>query len=191
MLITATFAPNESKEYSEENDFFRVLEANGLLTLIFYFNGKEVSRAENIKEGFAEKFLTERFNKVLVTNKQATAQDIQFVARLGHEVEYNKTPVGDVNITNTTGAFGQSQKTVTNTSTQLLAAKPERRYFLIQNNDASGDVYVTLDGTAATTAKGIKIAAGGSYECQNFNPSGAIFAIGSIASNANVVTVEG
>jgi hypothetical protein len=191
MLITATFAPNESKEYSEENDFFRVLEATGLLTLIFYFNGKEVSRAENIKEGFAEKFLTERFNKVLVTNKQATAQDIQFVARLGHEVEYNKTPVGDVNITNTTGAFSQSQKTVTNASAQLLAANPARRYFLIQNNDASGDVYVTLDGTAATTAKGIKIAAGGSYECQNFNASGAIFAIGSIASNANVVTVEG
>ena len=157
MLITATFAANEAKEYSEENDFFRVLEATGLLTLIFYFNGKEVSRAENIKEGFAEKFLTERFNKVLVTNKEATAQVIQFVARLGHEVEYNKTPVGDVNIINNTGAFSQSQKTVTNASTQLLAANPARRYLLIQNNDASGDVYVTLDGTAATNAKGIKL----------------------------------
>lgn len=191
MLITATFAAGESKEYAEENDFFRVLESTGLMTLIFYFNGKEVSRAENIKEGYSEKFLTERFNKVLITNKEATAQDIQFVARLGHEVDYNKTPVGDVNINNVNGAFSQSQKTVTNASAQLLAANPARRYFLIQNNDASGDVYVTLDGTAATTAKGIKIAAGGSYECQNFNPSGAIFAIGSIASNANVVTVEG
>ena len=191
MLITATFAAGESKEYAEENDFLRVLEATGLLSLIFYFNGKEVSRAENIKEGYSEKFLTERFNKVLITNKEATAQDIQFVARLGHEVEYNKTPVGDVNITNTTGAFAQSQKTVTNASTQLLSANPARRYFLIQNNDAIGDVYVTLDGTAATTAKGIKIAAGGSYECQNFNPSGEIFAIGSIASNAIVVVVEG
>lgn len=191
MLITATFAAGESKEYAEENDFFRVLEASGLLSLIFYFNGKEISRAENINEGFSEKFLTERFNKVLITNKAAVSQDIQFVARLGHEVEYNKTPVGDVIVTNVNGAFSQSQKTVTNASAQLLAANPARRYCLIQNNDASGDVYVTLDGTAATTAKGIKIAAGGSYEVQNFNPTGAIFAIGSIASNANVVTVEG
>lgn len=191
MLITATFAAGESKEYAEENDFLRVLEATGLLSLIFYFNGKEVSRAENIKEGYSEKFLTERFNKVLITNKEATAQDIQFVARLGHEVDYNKTPVGDVNITNVNGAFSQSQKTVTNASAQLLAAKPSRRYLLIQNNDPSGDVYVTLDGNAATYMNAIKIGAGGSYECTNFNPTGAIFAIGSIASNANVVTVEG
>ena len=132
MLITATFAAGESKEYAEENDFFRVLESSGLLSLIFYFNGKEVSRAENIKEGYSEKFLTERFNKVLITNKEATAQDIQFVARLGHEVDYNKTPVGDVNITNVNGAFSQLQKTVTNASAQLLGANPARRYFLIQ-----------------------------------------------------------
>jgi hypothetical protein len=191
MLIKETFTAGQSKEFTEENDFFRVLEAKGEMTLIFYFNGKEVGRAEKVKEGYAEKFLIERFNRVVIKNEDMFQQTIQFVARLGHEVEYNKTPVGDVNITNTTGPFVHVQKTVTNASAELLAERPARRYLIIQNNDTSGDVYVTLDGTAATTSKGIKIAAGGSYECQNFNPSGAIYAVGSIASNANVVVVEG
>lgn len=102
----------------------------------------------------------------------------------------NRT-IGNVAITNINGAFTQAQATVTNASGQLLAAKANRRYLLVQNNDASADVYVTLDGTAATTAKGIKIAAGGSLELQGFVPIGQVNAIGSVASNANVVTVEG
>lgn len=89
------------------------------------------------------------------------------------------------------GAFLNYQETVTNASTMMLAAKANRRYLLIQNNDTTGIVYVTLDGTAATAAKGIKLAPGGSLELQGYVPSGAIYAIGSIASNTNCVAVEG
>lgn len=103
----------------------------------------------------------------------------------------DQTLYGSISLTNQQGAFVQSQKTVTNASASMLAANANRRYLMIQNNDATGDIYITLDGTAATTAKGIKIAAGGSYECANFCPSGQIFAIGSLASNANCVAVEG
>lgn len=98
---------------------------------------------------------------------------------------------GSFTISNWNGAFSQNQKTVTNASTQLLAANSARRYLLIQNNDISGDIYVTLDGTVATTAKGIRIPAGASYECQGYVPTGELRAIGSIASNSNVVAVEG
>jgi hypothetical protein len=73
----------------------------------------------------------------------------------------------------------------------VLAANANRRYLLIQNNDTAGIIYVRLDGGAATAATGIKIAAGGSYECAGYVPTGAITAIGDIASNANVVAVEG
>jgi hypothetical protein len=100
MLIKDTFTAGQSKEFTEENDFFRVLEATGEMTLIFYFNGKEVGRADKVKEGYSEKFLIERFNKVVIKNEATFTQTIQFVARLGHEVEYNKTPVGDVNVKN-------------------------------------------------------------------------------------------
>ena len=98
---------------------------------------------------------------------------------------------GVTTISNTNGAYTQSTATVTTTSAQLLAANTSRRYLLIQNNDTSGDIYVALDGAASTTARGVKVAAGGSYELASFCPTGAVFAIGSIASNANVVVVSG
>lgn len=188
MLITTTFTAGERKEYFDPADFFRIMEATDPVDVTFYLQGKEVAEAEGVQEGYAEKFREGTFDRFSVTS--ATAQTIKFVARLGNDVAYDKPPQGDVNIMNTGGAFTQSQKTVTNASGQVFAAKAARRYLLIQNNDTSGDVYVTLDGTTATTAKGIKLAAGGSIEIQGFAPTGAINAIGSIASNANVVAVE-
>lgn len=106
------------------------------------------------------------------------------------QARYNRSQ-GNVAITNTAGAFANVNATVTNASAQLVAAKANRRYLLIQNNDATGDIYVRFDGAAATLATGVKIKAGGAYEAQGYVPTGAITAIGSIASNVNIVTVEG
>jgi hypothetical protein len=188
MIVETLIAAGLGQEYTERGDFFRVLEATGAVTVTFYRAGAEVAKAEQIQAGYAEKFDASEFDKVRI---DASADvTIKFVVRLGNVVNYDKAPQGDVNVLNVNGAFVQAPNTVTNASGQLLAAKAGRRYVLIQNNDSGGDIYVTLDGSAATLAKGIKIAAGGSYECQGFAPTGAIFAIGSIASNANVVTVE-
>lgn len=189
MKIDVTINAGQTLEYFEPGDFFRLLDASAPVDIRFYSQGKEVSEAENIGEGFAEKFRAGSFDRVQITS--ATTQALQFVIRLGADVFYDKPPTGSVVVQNVNGAFVQEPKTVTNASGQMLAAKADRRYLLIQNNDTSGVIYVTLDGTAATTVKGIKIDAGGSYECQNFCPTGAINAIGSIASNANIVTVEG
>jgi hypothetical protein len=62
---------------------------------------------------------------------------------------------------------------------------------MIQNKDATGNIYVTCDGSTSTTAKGIKIAAGQSMELQGFVPTGAIMAIGDAASNANISVMVG
>lgn len=106
------------------------------------------------------------------------------------QARYNRSQ-GSVAITNVNGAFTQIQKTVTNANAILVPNNSARRYLLIQNNDAIGDIYVNLAGAGATLASGLKIPAGGSYECQGYLPTGYIFCIGSIASNANVVVVEG
>ena len=187
MKIDTTIQAGQTLEYFEPGDFFRVLEAPDALSVRFYRQGAEVARADNIGEGYAEKFRIGAFDRIQIDS--ATTQNIQFVTRLGQDVFFDAPPTGAVTLGQ--GAFTQAQKTVTNASGQLLAQNGNRRYLLIQNNDASGVVYVTLDGTAATTAKGIKIDAGGSYECAGYVPSGQINAIGSIANNANVVTVEG
>lgn len=189
MKVDTTIQAGKVLEFYEPGDFFRLMEALDPLTVRFYLQGKEVSQAQNVGEGYAEKFRVGSFDRVQI--ESATTQAIEFVIRLGQEVAYDKAPTGTVVLTGEQGAFTQAQKAVTNASGQLLAAKATRRYLLVQNNDATGVIYLTVDGGAATTGKGIKIEPGGSYECAGFAPSGAIFAIGSVANNPNVVTVEG
>ena len=85
----------------------------------------------------------------------------------------------------------QSQKTVTSSSAQLLAANASRQYLLVQNKDSSGTVYLVFGGAAATTALGLAIPPGGYFEWNGTVPLGEVRAIGNVASNTNVVTLEG
>lgn len=88
------------------------------------------------------------------------------------------------------GSYTQAAATVTNASGQLLASKSNRRILIVQNN-GSGDIYLDMTGAAATTA-GLKVAAaGGVLVLDRYPPTAAINAIGSIASNPNIVVVEG
>lgn len=87
-------------------------------------------------------------------------------------------------------SFVNANPTVTTASAQLIAANVNRAYLLIQNKDASGQIYINF-GFAATVANGVQISPGGAYELSGNVSTQQIFAIGSIASNANVVTVEG
>jgi hypothetical protein len=196
MLITTTINAGTRLEFFEPGDFFRIMNSEYPVDLEFYNQGAELVKAQSVREGYSERFNEKKFDRYAITSTQT--QTIQFVARLGNVVGYDTPPEGTVklvdsngNIINENGPFTQSQKTVTSTSALMLAAKGNRRYLLIQNNDASGDIYINLTGATANTASGIKIEAGGSYECQGFAPTAEIHAIGSIASNSNIIAVEG
>ncbi len=188
MYVKQTINAGQRLVFSESCDFFRLLAAQGVVNVEFYKSGAEVAEALEVGAGYAERIAT-GFDLLAITS--TVTQTIQFVTRQGAEVRYDTPPNGNVTVTNTGGAFTQSAATVTNTSGQLRAANIARRYLLIQNNDATGDIFVTVDGTAATSAKGIRLQAGASLELTSYVPTGAIAAIGSIASNPNVVIVEG
>lgn len=87
--------------------------------------------------------------------------------------------------------FTQQLRTVTNASGQLLAANASREYLLIQNNDATGWITVTFGAAAAVLGAGVRIAAGGFWEWDSVAPVDAVQAIGSAASNPNIVVLEG
>lgn len=131
------------------------------------------------------------FDDLFITDKSGGANVVQLIvgdqnfidgATGSVAIVTNKVPVS--------GAFLASSKTVTNASAQLLAANTSRQYLAIQNNDASGDLRIQF-GAAATLAAGLKIPAGATWELQGVACTQAIFAIGTIANNANVNTVEG
>lgn len=191
MHLTMTLSAGQRVEFSELGDFFRLMAGTGTVTVQYYLNGAQVAEGTNVQVGYAERFTSGTFDRFAITNTSGASQSITVATRLGNEVHYDTPPNGQVTVTNTAGAFSQAQKTVTNASGQLLAANTARRYLLVQNNDTAGVLYVKLDGSTATSATGITIQPGGSYECAGYAPTGAITAIGSIASNANVVIVEG
>lgn len=187
MHVKTTINAGTTIPFIEQSDFFRLLASTLPITVEFYKNGAKIAEAIDINGGYAER-IPDGFDKITIYS--ATTQIIQFVTRNGGDVRYDNL-TGNVAITNVNGAFTHTTPTVTTTSGQLKAANTARRYLLIQNNDLSGDIFVRVDGATATAANGIKIAAGSAMELSSFVPTGAITAIGSIASNANVIVVEG
>lgn len=85
----------------------------------------------------------------------------------------------------------QATKTVTNASAVLVAANAARQSLIIQNKDAAGSIYLRFGAAAAVIADGIEIGPKGFYEASGVVDVQEIRAIGSIASNANVIVVEG
>lgn len=191
MYQAITLTAGTDVEFVEKADFFRLLESvPSDVRLTFYAAGREVAKVKNAAAGYAEKFDTP-FDKVVLNSTAGGA--IQFVLRLGSDVRYDKAPTGSVTVVANSGNPAQLQKTVTNASTVLLASNANRKYLFVQNNDPAGIVYLGLDWTAATVAKGVRLLPGESFEMSGnaYVIVGTVTAIGSIASNTNVVTVEG
>ena len=188
MLLKFNIGAGGLAEFHEPGDFFRLLSSQGAVTVRFYRQGRELVEAEDVTGGYAERFV-EAFDRIMI--ESASAQTIQFVARMGNQVSYDTPPNGQVIVTNTAGAFVHAVHTVTSLSGQLKAANKYRRYLLIQNKNPSGDIYVKVDGQPVAVAGGVKIGPGGSWELAGYVPTGAITAIGSLANNPVVVTVEG
>ena len=177
-----TIAANATWRISAAGGFFRVMSAGAAIEIEAFKNGSQQAEIQNVKGGLWRRG---DFDELIVTNLTAAQNNVEIVT------DENEMGYDSFSISGNQGAYTQAAATVTNTSAQLVAANSARRYLLIQNKDASRDIYVNLTGVAATTANGIKIPAGGSLELANYCPTAAVFAIGSIASNANIVVVEG
>ena len=189
-----TFAGSTTWTLNVPGKYFTTLACSNPINVRFYKGGKQLDLGQ-ISQLLAGLEVTlgnisdseSAFDRIEV---DVTGADTVTIGIGNGQARYNRSQ-GSVAVTNVNGVFVNAQATVTNASAQIKASNINRRYLLIQNNDTSGDIYVRLDGSAATIATGVKVMAGGSYELQGFVPTGAITAIGSIASNINVVVVEG
>lgn len=92
------------------------------------------------------------------------------------------------NVAPTTGNMVFTAATVSNASAQLVAANANRKALTIQNNDPAGNIRVTTT-TPATLTNGLRIINGGYWE-PSTAPTQALYAIGDIANNPNVMIVE-
>lgn len=178
-----TLGAGGSQVITAEGAYFRVQSATGALNIT-------VEGAGTIPSMLVGQGLKDIAFKRLVIQDASGSANVGQILIAGKEFVDNRT-YGVTSLTGQQGAFTNSQKAVTNSSNQLLAANANRRYLLIQNNDPVGIIYVRLDGGVASSSTGVTIQPGGSYELQGYVTSGAITAIGSIPSQSNVVVVEG
>lgn len=110
-----------------------------------------------------------RYNSTLPTNTDGSL--------VYGETDINGIPYVNPGVYNTT-SFTQAGVSVLVTSTSILAANPARTYLLIQNQDATNPIWISLTGiTAVANNSFLKIAAGGVYEINSAICANAITGI--------------
>lgn len=196
MIITQAITAGTWFEYYEQGDFFRILtdSASTTFDVEFYNAGKEVVEAVGVKAGYSERFIGGGFDRIKI---RATADSsVQFVIRLGNVVGYDIAPTGQISgtvavngVTNA-GSFTHAAVSVGSGGNSIAAAKPGRKYLMIQNRDPVGVIWVKLDGSAGFLVRGVKLEPGDSFELSNVCPQGVIHGIGDIAVNNNVLVIE-
>ncbi|WP_302172877.1 hypothetical protein [uncultured Hydrogenophaga sp.] len=96
MNLPFVINPGQPFEFTEAGDFFRILSSQAPLDVRFYLRGKEIAEALQVTEGYAERWRGEGFDRLVMTS--GTAQTVQFVTRLGADVFFDQSPVGDTAI---------------------------------------------------------------------------------------------
>jgi len=190
-----TFTGAGTVEMNVPGKYFALLACNNAVTVRFFLGGKRLDLGEisNVLSGLECTLgdigdIAPAFDRVQI---QTAGADTVTIGIGNGQSRYNRGGQSSVTITNVNGPFSQAVATVTTAAAALAAAAPTRRYLLVQNKDAAGSIWLNFGGAAATQANGIKIPPGGAYECQGFAPTGSISALGDIASNANIIVVQG
>jgi len=184
--LTAVLAVNVPADYRIEANYFRITDAVSPVSVTLYKADRGIGTAVGMQAGEYVKDID--FDRISITS--ATAQNVTFMLLSGAAGSDRLT--GSVTLGNTSGAFTQGNAAALGfVSALLAAANPARRYLLIQNNDTSGNVYVTLDGSAADSVHGLKIVPGATLELQGYVTTSAVNAIGDTASNGKIIVVEG
>jgi hypothetical protein len=196
--LTINIKAGQTEEFPIRGDGLRLVSAN----VPIYFKSIDGDMDFYLEQGEQALFDNAVFTRMQVFHSDGADQ--QIIITVSEGSKFNGAKISGVIALDATTlaaletitpepvrAVGSNvQKTVTSASASMVAANATRKYLLIQNNDTTGHIYINF-GAAATTANGVKIAAGGSFELNSNILTAQIFAIGSIASNANIVVIEG
>lgn len=181
--IKVTVGAGVSEEIAVHGDYVRVKVCPVELRIEAPESGEFAELAEG------EEMFLSPFRRLKLSHASGASQVVTLLIGQGTRVGSAKLS-GSVVLSGQQGACTQAQVTVTNASTLLRAANASRRLLLVQNKGA-GNIFVELDGAAATVGAGLRLGSGDSLLLDAYCPSGAVYAIGDIASNPDVVVVEG
>lgn len=184
--ISDTIAANGSKRFNVSGQYFALIRADYAPASIRFFNRFAVMDSVELLEAGVK--YSGDIHAIEIT-AGALGCDFQFY--LGeNDFEYNRG-AASVDITSIAApalTLAQTAASVTTVSGLLLAAKADRRFLMVQNNDVSATVYLNVAGAAATV-NGLKLLPGASVIFDVATPATAIYAISSVNTAANAVAV--
>lgn len=186
--INLKIAAGSQEQIGAKGDYVRVKFAPNDVLI-------ENSSAGEIVEGSqGDDFQLSPFKELRITNLGLTDEIFKFTIATGKRGGSSPAKLsGAITLAGQQGLFVQGRASVTNVNQVLIAANVNRRYLLIQNNDAAATLRVNLGGVAATAAQGFRVPAGGVIEIPNFCVSGAINCMMETATAAagNVEFIQG
>jgi hypothetical protein len=178
-------AGDSGLEIALDADYIRVRTAPVALVLENDQGDKiEISEGEDVA-GWPVK-------RLRITHADAAEQAIKLTYGKGGRQGSAKVG-GSIQIAGMQGAFTQGRASVTNANQAILPAKATRKFLMVQNNDLSQVLRVTLNGVAAGAAAGFRIEPGASLDLSGYLPTGAVNACMEAATGAanNVEFCEG
>lgn len=182
---TVTVTANGSIRLPVQGTYFKIVTCTGTLQV-----QTESANLSGLQAG--DGLSAAPFTFITITDRSGAANTVRLVIS---DSEFINSPTVNTAITANknpiSASFANTAKTVTTTSGQLIAGNLVRQYLMIQNRDVTGTLYIKFGSSAATLADGLKISPGGFWEWDTAQSSQAVQAIGDIASNANILVIEG
>lgn len=181
--------PGEPFEIAVQGDYVRVKQSAVDLLI------ENADAGESVEMSEGEDFDFSMFKTLRVSHEDASEQTVKLTISKGKRGGSAKVG-GAVSVSNLgadQGAFSQGRASVTNVNQTIIAANAARRFLMIQNNDVSQTLRVTLSGVAATAAQGFRIGPGDSLDLSGYQSTAAVNAIMEAATGAadNVEFAEG
>lgn len=189
MLITDNMIATEPKRFEIFGNYFLLQSVpGGVIDVVFWKEGRRLE--EELRDAVAGWYAAPMAGFDAIDITSSLTQEVSFHiarGRVGANVLSGQVVV--TGVTNN-GTHAPSSPAVTNASGVLLAANASRKYLCIQNQDATGNIWVRGDGGVATAdADSIKIGPGESWE-PLIPPVGAVNAIGDLVANNNVHVIQ-
>lgn len=185
-LVSADFAAGQARLFMVSGQYFELIDCPSPVDVVLSDrNGAQ----RGVMRGAEASFNLKATDFAEVQIVSPTAQQVRFAYGTGEGG--TRRAAGSVNIANNNGTFLQNTFPVTTVSGVYLSANTQRRYLFVQNKSTTGTVWLTVTGAAATTVNGVRLGPGDSFEVSGYVPTGALCMVGDIASNPDVMWLEG
>jgi hypothetical protein len=186
---TQTFAANTTWQSNTPGRYFNVLSCTNNVTVRLFLNGKKLDLGDIKNLGAGLEIFDVQFDRVEV---DVTGPDTVTIGIGNGQARYTRTFTTITNNRQPVSAnYVLTAPAVGVASSQLVAANANRQYLLIQNQHATGTLWITFGaGPAVAGAGSLKIGPGGYIEFAGTQSAQAVQVIGDVA-NAAVTVCEG